>query len=305
MISRFGRQLKWMVAIVLLLALAVWVERTVGWRELLRPWTRFPASELVLLVGLTAVSYLTRAMRLYDLYHPRLGGAFHRYLRINVLHTTLLNLLPMRMGEAAFPVMMKRNFGERYANSVANLVWLRVADLWILLWLGCVVFAIKGTSWLWPIVVAGVIMPLLLQPLRAFILRASDGNRNRAARLSRLLVEGLPNGYTRYLRLLFWGLATWSAKLAAFVSIAGFFVAGPEYALLPGVIAAEISNALPIQGLAGFGNYELAMVMGGAWSGIPTEGLLAAAVNLHLFILACTLLFGAMAWLIPTAEHRG
>ena len=81
--------------------------------------------------------------------------------------------------------------------------------------------------------------------------------------------------------------------------MAGFFADAPLSVLVPGVIAAEISNALPIQGVAGFGNYEAAMVVGGAWSTLPTEVLLAAAVNLHLFVLACTLVFGALALLLP------
>lgn len=302
MIPWFNRQLKWLLALAMLAGLAWWVGETVGWAELLRPWRDIPPGELVLLVILTALSYLTRALRLYDLYSPRLAGPFRLYLRINVLHTTVLNLLPMRMGEAAFPLMMKRYFGERYASSVANLLWLRVADLWVLVWLGMLVFAVRGTAWLWLPVLAGALMPLLLQPLRKYILHATVASERRTARLLRILVEGLPGHFSRYLRLLFWTVLTWGLKLAAFASVAAFFIDGPVTTLIPGIIAAEISNALPVQGVAGFGNYEVAMVLGGAWSSLPVQALLVAALNLHLFILACTLLFGVMALAIPTGQ---
>ena len=305
MISWFSQQLKWLLALAMLAGLAWWVGETVGWGELLRPWRDIPWGELVVLVILTALSYLTRALRLYDLYRPRVGGPFRLYLRVNVLHTTILNLLPMRMGEAAFPLMMKRYFGERYVSSFANLLWLRVADLWVLVWLGMLVFAAHGAHWLWPPVVIGALLPLLLQPLRRYILHATDASPRKIARLLRILVEGLPARFSRYLRLLLWTLLTWGLKLAAFASVAAFFIDAPLAILVPGIIAAEISNALPIQGIAGFGNYEVAMVLGGAWSNLPTEALLAAALNLHLFILACTLLFGALALAIPAGPANG
>ncbi len=302
MISWFSQQLKWLIALLMLAGLAWWVGEAIGWVELLRPWRAIPAGELMLLVILTALSYLTRALRLYDLYSPRLSGPFSLYLRINVLHTTILNLLPMRMGEAAFPLMMKRYFGEHYFSSIANLLWLRVADLWVLVWLGILVFAVRGMHWLWIAVVIGSVLPLLLQPLRRYILRVSSGSGHPLARFVRALVEGLPGSFPRYLRLLLWTVLTWALKLTAFVSVAAFFIDGPVQVLIPGVIAAEISNALPIQGIAGFGNYEVAMVLGGAWSSLPSEALLAAALNLHLFVLACTLMFGALALVIPVKD---
>lgn len=290
---------KWLIAGLMLAALAWWVHDSIGWIALLRPWLAFPPGELIVLVVLTALSYLTRAARLYDLYSPRLPAPFLLYLRINVLHTTVLNLLPMRTGEAAFPLMMKRYFSERYASSIANLLWLRVADFWILLWLGLLVFAVGGPALLWVPVVLGLVLPLLLQPLRAKILSVTEGREHRLASLLRILVGGLPQRFSDYLRLLMWTVLTWSLKLAAFVSVAGYFVDAPMSTLVPGIIAAEISNALPIQGVAGFGNYEAAMVLGSSLSALPAEALLAAAVNLHLFILACTLVFGALALLIP------
>ena len=302
MISWFSQQLKWLLALLMLAGLVWWVGETVGWAELLRPWREIPWGELVVLVILTALSYLTRALRLYDLYSPRLGGPFRLYLRVNVLHTTILNLLPMRMGEAAFPLMMKRYFGEHYVSSFANLLWLRVADLWVLIWLGVLVFAARGVHWLWLPVAIGALLPLLLQPLRRFILHATGASPHKIARLLRILVEGLPTHFSRYVRLLLWTVLTWGLKLAAFASVAAFFVDARLAMLIPGIIAAEISNALPIQGIAGFGNYEVAMVLGGAWSSLPAEALLAAALNLHLFILACTLLFGALALAIPAGE---
>ena len=144
-------------------------------------------------------------------------------------------------------------------------------------------------------------LPLLMSPTAdvAFILFALAFAASSLARL-------LPNAGTRFLlrnrRYLGLGFAMVHFTHLALVLSSITLVAGQARepaTLVPGVIAAEISNALPVQGVAGFGSYELAMVLGGSMAAVPREALLAAAVNLHLFILACTLAFGALAWLIP------
>lgn len=299
-----GPALKWLTMLLMLAGLVWWVERRIGFAELLRPWARFPVAELLLLVMLTALSYLTRALRLRDFYRTRLHGPFSCYLRITVLHTAMLNLLPMRSGEAAFPLLMKRQFGRRYLESTADLIWLRFADLWTLLWLGVVAAAWHLGGWLWLLVVVLPVPLLMLHPFRSTVLGRVRERHGRGARALRVLLGGLPDGYGLYLRLLSWTLLTWALKLGAFVSVAGFFIDVPLISLIPGVIAAEVSNALPVQGLAGFGSYEFAMVIGSQWVQAPHDALLSAAVNLHLFLLACTLAFAALVLVFRIGGRR-
>ncbi|MGB5467040.1 MAG: lysylphosphatidylglycerol synthase domain-containing protein, partial [Sedimenticolaceae bacterium] len=289
-----GPALKWLTMLLMLAGLVWWVERRIGFAELLRPWARFPVAELVLLVMLTALSYLTRALRLRDFYRTRFDGSIGRYLRVTVLHTAMLNLLPMRSGEAAFPLLMKRQFGRRYLESTADLIWLRFSDLWILLWLGVLAAAWHLGSWLWLLVAVLPVPLLMLQPFKSTVLGKVRERHGRGARALRVLLGGLPDSYGLYLRLLSWTLLTWALKLGAFVGVAGFFIDVPVVSLIPGVIAAEVSNALPVQGLGGFGSYEFAMVIGSQWVQAPHDALLSAAVNLHLFLLACTLAFAAL-----------
>ena len=45
-----GPLLKWLTMLLMLAGLVWWVERRIGFAELLRPWARFPVVELVLLV---------------------------------------------------------------------------------------------------------------------------------------------------------------------------------------------------------------------------------------------------------------
>ena len=299
-----GPVLKWLIMLLMLAGLVWWVERRIGFAELLRPWARFPVVELILLVLLTALSYLTRALRLRDFYRTRLDGPFGRYLRITVLHTAMLNLLPLRSGEAAFPLLMKRQFGRRYIESTADLIWLRFADFWVLLWLGVAVAAWHLGGWLWLLVVVLPVPPLMLHPFRSKVLGLVRHRHGIVARAFGVLLGGLPDRYGLYLRLLSWTFLTWALKLGAFVSVAGFFIDVPVVSLIPGVIAAEVSNALPVHGLAGFGSYEVAMVLGSQWVQAPHDALLSAAVNLHLFLLACTLAFAALVLVFRIGASR-
>ncbi len=46
-----------------------------------------------------------------------------------LLHNLFNNLLPMRAGELSLPLLMKRYFGVRRAETVGALLWFRFLDL--------------------------------------------------------------------------------------------------------------------------------------------------------------------------------
>jgi hypothetical protein len=66
-----------------------------------------------------------------------------------------------------------------------------------------------------------------------------------------------------------------------------------------GTIGAELSSVLPIHGIAGSGTYELAMAAVLMPLGLDLPTVLKAAVNLHLYLLGASLLFGLGALLLP------
>ena len=70
-------------------------------------------SHLLGLLALATLSYVLRAVRAWDALRAQVGGRFLTMLRITVLHTAANNLLPMRLGEAAFPLLVRRHYGLR------------------------------------------------------------------------------------------------------------------------------------------------------------------------------------------------
>ena len=65
-----------------------------------------------------------------------------------------------------------------------------------------------------------------------------------------------------------------------------------------GATTGELSSVLPIHGVAGAGTYEAGVLAGLLPWGVDHAEALAAAVNLHLFVLGSTLLLTALITLL-------
>jgi hypothetical protein len=65
------------------------------------------------------------------------------------------------------------------------------------------------------------------------------------------------------------------------------------------MIGGELGSVLPVHGVAGMGTYEAGVMAGLAPQGVALTAALAAAVNLHLFILGATVLGAGLARLLP------
>jgi hypothetical protein len=304
------RWLSLVVAVLSLPLLAAWVQFTVGWGAVLAPWRELPAATLGACLGLMAASYGLRALRLHDYFHARVGHAPLATLRLTLQHNLANNLLPMRTGEAAFPLLMKRYFGERYSTSAASLLWLRVLDLLALAGVSAAVVAGTGAGGgvasgpMLAAIGAGTIAVLTALPA---LRPAGQRLRARPGRLRAVAGEilgGLPASAGRYWRIVAWSLLSWTAKLTAFLWLAVAFTGLPVAQAMAGVAAGELSSVLPVHGVAGSGTYEGAMVAALVLSGAAHDRALEAAVNVHLFLLGSSLLFGAAARLLPLPAQR-
>ena len=299
------RGLDWAIGGLLLAGLLVWVQASIGWPQLLAPWQDVQHLTLAGLVMLGALSYFLRAVRAYDYLHECVAGRFLTMLRVSTLHNVANNLLPMRLGEAAFPLLLWRHFGLRVTDSTLTLVWIRVLDLHVL---GIIagIALILGTSgsavavlillgW-----VAALPVGLRLLPLLAHRWPAGGWG----GRLLGAATRASPPWNMRLARLYLWTTLIWGTKFLAFGTITAHFLDAPPAAVIGGVVGAELSSVLPFHGVAGAGTYEAAMVAALYPLGIAPADALKAAVNLHLFLLGLTVLLGVAALAIPAGPRR-
>lgn len=297
--------LRYLTGAALLLALAFAVDHWVGWSELLRPWSRLAPAHLAAGIILIFFSYSLRAIRVYDYFIRDTRGQFGVVLRLSLQHNLLNNLLPMRSGELAFPVLMSRCFGVPMVRSVPGLLWFRFLDLHTLIAFALLVLSkpvlgsglalLVGLAWMSAPWLGFRLTSLLQQKVQQRL----DGHGGKLGQLLHQLLQSLPQEPRLFWRSWLWTLLNWGIKLAVFAWILTLFVDMPLGSAWIGATLGDFTSVLPIHGIAGAGTYEAGVVAGLAPFGIKPADALQAAVNLHLFVLGCTLLSGVLSLLLP------
>lgn len=294
-----------------LVAFAFAVQYFWGWSRLLEPWRRLPADTVIFAVTGLVFSYGVRALRIYLAEQRIPRGAYFACLRLILLSNTLNLLLPMRSGEAGFPLLMRRWFGIELGRATGILVWLRLLDLHVL---AAIAVLCAAGGWLtrdnsmidWAQALAGllVVTPMILFAFRQPLTRRLQGRKHRPARLVQRLLDGLPDNGAGLFRDLALTWLSWAIKLIGLGWVmADLARISPALGIL-GAIGGDLSTVLPIHAPGGFGTYE-AGVLGLLASAIaPTPSLLAAAVNLHLLVLTTALVAGGTAWILPGRNRR-
>ncbi len=295
---------KFWLGLLLLVILGWIVEANYGWLQVISAWQAIPVTSVLLALLLMLTSYLLRAVRFYDFFAESCRGRFWLLLRITVLHNFFNNMLPMRSGEAAFPVLMKRHFSLKISHSAPALVWLRLLDLYALIALAGISLQVHlpvSNTMQYVVMAVLLLAPLLVLPVQTRLAQRLQNHPSPKVQKLASLMSALPDSGWAYTRALFWTLINWALKLAVYAWLLSRFMTLSWPQAWTGVSGGELSSILPIHGFAGAGTYE-AGVVGGLlpWS-VDANAALAAAVNLHLFILGTTLL---LTGIIALLTHR-
>jgi len=290
------------VGTVLLLGLLLAVETWIGWSALLRPWLNLAPEYLAAGIILIFLTYGLRALRVYDYFLADTRGHFAVCLRLSLQHNLLNNLLPMRSGELAFPVLMSRCFSVPVIRSVPGLLWFRFLDLHTLIAFALMVVSEPFIGQMLGVVLALLWMsvPWLAFKLTAFWQIRLARHSGRVSNFVQRILKSLPQQSRLFWRSWLWTLLNWAIKLAVFAWILTLFSKIPLSTAWIGATLGDFTSVLPIHGVAGAGTYEAGIVAGLVPFGIDPAEALQAAVNLHLFVLGCTLLSGALSLLLPT-----
>lgn len=293
--------------VLVLIGLLIAVEYFFGWQMLLQPWLELSMPAVVFAVLLMFLSYAARACRVMAYFWKPLSGCFLTVLRLMLLHNLWNNLLPARTGEVAFPVLMRRYFSIPLSASAPALLWFRLLDLLTLSAVGLAAIALSnGNIGLAVIVVLACflavpscykLLPWLLKTLQKYL--------PESAQPLLLKVEiALPNSWVVMFYSLGWTLVTWGLKLWAFSWVLQNFVGIGLGGALLGSIGGELTSVLPVHGIAGAGTYEAGVTAALAPFGIPPVAAIQGAINLHLFLLSCTLLGGLFSMLLPLKQAK-
>lgn len=281
------------------LAFLIGAEYFIGWQELLAPWV-YIENPLVLAgpMLLLAASYLIRALRLYRYFHLQRG--FGACVRLLVHHNLCVNILPMRTGEIAFPVLMRRYFAVTLQRSLPALAWLRSLDVHALITL--LTLALASLTQSRSLLLVGglwAIAPFCAPWVARRVVRLVGSRQTRMASVTRSVARAVPSSATALAEDWLLTALNWVVKLVAFAWIIQLFAEARYGVSLLGAIGGELSAILPIHGFAGLGTYEAGIVAAMRLFEMPSELALTGAVNLHLIVLGTSLLAAACARLVP------
>jgi uncharacterized membrane protein YbhN (UPF0104 family) len=272
---------------------------------LLAPWRELDSAALVGAIILVFVSYGVRAVRVYDYFRAQfpqqLAGGLPLCLHLSLQHNLLNNLLPMRSGELSFPLLMSRYFAVPAKRSLPTLLWFRLLDLHTLALLAALVTGADLIGQTTTLLLSAIwlLLPWLGYRLyRPWLQRIGD-RPGRGWGLLRHILHSLPHSPASFWRSWLWTLLNWVIKLAVFAWVLSLFIdigLGPAWL---GATFGDLTSVLPIHGIAGAGTYEAGVVAGLLPFHIAPAAALTAAVNLHLFVLSCTILSGLISLMLP------
>lgn len=286
---------------LILVGFAAFIQAFIGWSSLLTPWKNLSLAPLVAAIILVFLTYGLRAFRVYDYFRPQISGQFVLCLHLSLQHNMMNNLLPMRTGELSFPVLISRYFAIPAKQSIPTLLWFRLLDLHSLALLALLITGheIIGLTPTLVITALWLILPWAGYHLCRSWLNKIENRSGRAWTILQHTLQSFPQTPARFWRSWLWTLLNWILKLAVFAWVLGLFVETSFAAAWLGAIGGDLTSVLPIHGIAGAGTYEAGVVAGLIPFGISPAEALVAAVNLHLFVLGCTIVSGLASLILP------
>jgi len=288
--------IKRLIGLALTLSLIAWFVSSDQGRAFVDVLMRLDSSALLLAAAGFAVSYFLRALRVWDEFRHEAPGRLGACVRIVLMHNAMVNIVPFRGGEAAFPILLGRLFGVPLGRALASLFWFRLQDAFVVVALAIAVWpgldiVLRVTG------IVGLCAAAILLPRWARSTHRWHEHGGLKAKLGKLRdAFAASTEHARFGWL--WTIANWIVKLVAQAWLLAHVLGASLDVGAAGALGAELAAILPIQGVAGFGTYEAGAAAAMTAHGVTLEAGLQAALALHLFVIVCACTAGFFAWLV-------
>jgi len=321
---------RWILSLLISISLLTWLLRQMEPGELTGMFSSLSWNHLLLGFGAYLLGLILRALRYRVLLNRPVG--LWPLIQVTQVRNMLADLLPARIGTLSYVYLAVRRFGADLGDALSSffsVFFLDMAALVPLLGLALISlgegspsslagFAVIGGLLLAVAAAALALLPWVLGILGRI---AAKGGRRWHRR-----AEGALDEMGAQYRILLRRRALWPAfalslgvRLAKYGSWYFLLLAvlsnrpGAPSSLpfpraLVGVLGAELSSALPVGGLAGFGTYEAAWTIG--FGAVGFSKSLAAASGLATHLISQLIDYGlgvaALLWIYrPVPSRRG
>ena len=278
----FYRLVFWMLALLLLMALI----RHSDWSLTVSRLMDVPKTVLVICTLGWLSSFLFRAFRFKGEWDAHGKISLWDSLSLTFLHNAAVILVPFRVGELGYPVLVQKLLNVSLQQCIRSLLWLRFQDGIVLLSLAFLLLPFLSAELRIAGLLVVVILCLATQKWWLRLLRS----RHFLIRQVRAFLHqrSSPWGW-------FWSAANWIVKLLVVSLMLSNLTGLDTLQTLRGALAGELSALLPLTGPAGLGTYEA-----GVWTGLgltwqEMKGLMGSVLLTHLFFLCISLLGAVVA----------
>jgi len=298
--------IKMLVPSLLLIFTIIGVEWFVGWHTIVRGFNDLPGNYLSAAMGLMVFSYVLRTWRIQV--SLTIKGHFSELFKLSLTHNILNIMMPMRTGEASFPIFMKAQFNVPMLTASLHLIMFRLLDLLCLLCIGGVLLLWQDFP-LFSLAICGLFVLAIRfsELLKLLTLRTIRNSHQPALIKIRDTLTQLPTSGKTYFTIALLTFYSWLSKLTAFVLIVLGISGLSFHTALLGIVGADLSSVLPIHGVAGSGTFEGAFILAAEIDGISNlqssfPQLLEASVQLHVFLLGSAASIYAMSLLLASLK---
>lgn len=278
----FYRLVFWMLALLLLMALI----RHSDWSLTVSRLMDVPKTVLVICTLGWLSSFLFRAFRFRGEWDAHGKISLWDSLSLTFLHNAAVILVPFRVGELGYPVLVQKLLNVSLQQCIRSLLWLRFQDGIVLLSLAFLLLPFLSSELRIAGLLVFVTLCLVTQKWWLRLLRS----RHFLIRQVRAFLHqrSSPWGW-------FWSAANWIVKLLVVSLMLSNLTGLDTLQTLRGALAGELSALLPLTGPAGLGTYEA-----GVWTGLgltwqEMKGLMGSVLLTHLFFLCISLLGAVVA----------
>jgi uncharacterized membrane protein YbhN (UPF0104 family) len=267
-------------------------------------WQNLPIDSLLFCFLLIVASHIARSARIYHHFLPQTEGRFDICLRIALHHNFFNYLLPMRAGEASFPLLLRQQFSIDIAKSSAALLSFRLLDLTVLTLIGLLTLLsglhLTGQLHLLLIVLLSVALFGLLLPILLLVLIKHWPELDS---MITKIKQGMPGTPEELLKLSLWTILIWTIKLSAYALIIRVFIDSSLPLSLAAAVSGELASGIPLYTPAAIGTFEAGIATVLLPAGIDESTAFNAAVNLHLFLIVTTSLSAGIGLLIGNKSN--
>ncbi|MEJ2045149.1 MAG: lysylphosphatidylglycerol synthase domain-containing protein [Reinekea sp.] len=283
--------------ILFLAILAILLHRYASLEQIQLTIKQIPPVSFAAGVSMLVITYILRTHRFFQL----LKGypvSWSGILKVMLRHNAINNLLPFRLGELSFPVLLKKQENIDFQTSLKVLLTARLYDLLIMGGLAFILINFllfrNNVAWLALELIIFILMVALLAWLTY---------QQKIAFLQRFKL------YFIYLQQNFRQTSTTSLLIWAFKTTGQALLLAPmlqthwNYALLA-ILIIEGTAILPVNGPLNFGSLEGATLAVLTPLGLQAKTVLAAILNLHLAIIMLAALGYLLSLFIPSPRHK-